>query len=85
MQQNYCAVMYSRIEFFERIFSCRLFCIVPIGVGERPKNRGVTEHLRLLNDARKDFVGCEGMIVALDELAANLDNVRSTLCPKEVE
>ena len=38
----------------------------------------VSEHLRLLNDARKDFVGCE-------ELAANLDNVRSTLCPKEVE
>ena len=45
----------------------------------------VSEHLRLLNDARKDFVGCEGMLVALDELAANLDNVRSTLCPKEVE
>lgn len=45
----------------------------------------VSEHLRLLNDARKDFVGCEGMIVALDELSANLDNVRSTLCPKEEE
>lgn len=43
------------------------------------------EHLRLLNEAGKDFVGCDGIIVALDELTTNLDNVRSTLCPKEVE
>lgn len=45
----------------------------------------VSEHLRLLNDARKDFVGCDGIIVALDELTTNLDHVRSTLCPKEEE
>lgn len=43
------------------------------------------EHLRLLNEVGKDFVGCDGIIVALDELTTNLDNVRSTLCPKEVE
>lgn len=43
------------------------------------------EHLRLLNEVGKDFVGCDGIIVALDELTANLDSVRSTLCPKEVE
>ena len=40
------------------------------------------EHLRLLNEVGKDF---DGIIVALDELTTNLDNVRSTLCPKEVE
>ena len=38
-----------------------------------------------LNEGGKDFVGCDGIIVALDELTTNLDNVRSTLCPKEVE
>lgn len=43
------------------------------------------EHLRLLNEVGKDFVGCDGIIVALDELTTNLDNVRSTLCPKEEE
>ncbi|WP_302294198.1 hypothetical protein [Bilophila wadsworthia] len=43
------------------------------------------EHLRLLNEVGKDFVGCDGIIVALDELTTNLDNVRSTLCPKEDE
>lgn len=43
------------------------------------------EHLRLLNEVGKDFVGCEGLIVALDELTANLDNVRVTLCPTGVE
>ena len=42
------------------------------------------EHLRLLNEVGKDFVGCDG-IIALDELTTNLDNVRSTLCPKEEE
>lgn len=43
------------------------------------------EHLHLLNEVGKDFVGCEGLIVALDELTANLDNVRATLCPTGVE
>ncbi len=43
------------------------------------------EHLRLLNEVGKDFVGCDGIIVALDELTTNLDNVRSTLCPKGEE
>lgn len=43
------------------------------------------EHLRLLNEMGKDFVGCEGLIVALDELSANLDNARATLRPTGVE
>ena len=43
------------------------------------------EHLRLLVEVGKDFVGCDGIIVALDELTTNLDNVRSTLCPKGEE
>ena len=43
------------------------------------------EHRRLLNEVGKEFVGCDGIIVALDELTTNLDNVRSTLCPKEDE
>lgn len=43
------------------------------------------EHLRLLNEMGKDFVGCEGLIVALDELTANLDNARATLRPTGVE
>lgn len=43
------------------------------------------EHLRLLNEVGKDFVGCEGLIVALDELTANLDNARATLRPTGVE
>ena len=43
------------------------------------------EHLRLLNEVGKDFVGCDGIIVALDEMTTNLDNVRSTLCPKGEE
>ena len=43
------------------------------------------EHLRLLNEVGKDFVGCEGLIVALDELTTNLDNARATLRPTGVE
>lgn len=43
------------------------------------------EHLRLLNEMGKDFVGCEGLIVALDELTAYLDNARATLRPTGVE
>lgn len=43
------------------------------------------EHLRLLNEMGKDFVGCEGLIVALDELTANLDSARATLRPTGVE
>ncbi len=42
-------------------------------------------HLRLLNEEGSDCVGCEGLIVALDELTANLDSARATLCPTGVE
>ena len=40
---------------------------------------------KMASGDRDQFVGIPSGIAALDELTTNLDNVRSTLCPKEVE